>query len=52
MTNCVDIMNMRPKKHKKPLVAFLTEEQIEILFSQPDTSTLRGIRDLALMVLL
>lgn len=52
MTNCVDIMNMRPKKHDKPLVSFLTEEQISILFSQPDTSTLHGMRDLALMVLL
>ncbi len=52
MTNCVDIMNMRPKKHDKPLVSFLTEEQISILFSQPDASTLHGMRDLALMVLL
>jgi integrase/recombinase XerD len=52
MTNCVDIMNMRPKKHDKPLVSFLTEEQISTLFLQPDTSTLHGIRDLALMVLL
>lgn len=52
MENCVDIMNMRPKKQAKPLVPFLTEEQISILLSQPDPSTLSGLRDMALMSLL
>lgn len=52
MENCVDIMNMRPKKQARPLIPFLTEEQVATLLSQPDPSTLRGLRDTALMSLL
>ena len=52
ISDCVDIIGMRPKKHEKTLVSFLTEEQLTILFEQPDSSTPNGLRDLTLMVLL
>ena len=52
MENCVDIINLRPKKHEKPLIPFLTEEELSVLLSQPDTSTRQGLRDLALLALL
>ena len=52
INNCVDIIHLRPKKHEKPLIPFLTEAQIELLFSQPDLTSAQGMRDLALLVLL
>lgn len=52
MENCVDIINMRPKKHEKPLIPFLTEEDLSVLLAQPDASTRQGLRDLALLALL
>lgn len=52
ITNCVDILTMRPKKQEKTVIPFLTEDQLTKLFEQPDTSTHKGLRDLALMVLL
>ncbi len=52
MENCVDIINLRPKKHEKPLIPFLTEDDLSILLAQPDASTRQGLRDLALLALL
>lgn len=52
MENCVDIINLRPKKHEKPLIPFLTEDDLSVLLAQPDASTRQGLRDLALLALL
>jgi site-specific recombinase XerD len=52
MENYADIINMRPKKHEKTLIPFLTEDELSILFAQPDTTSRQGLRDLALLVLL
>lgn len=52
LTNCVDVMNIRPKKHEKTLVSFLSEEQLSVLLKQPDSSTSQGLRDLTLMAVL
>jgi len=52
MDNYINIMNLRPKKHEKTLIPFLTEDEIHLLFCQVDKTTPRGLRDLALMVLL
>ena len=52
MENCVDIINLRPKKHEKPLIPFLTEENLSVRLAQPDASTRQGLRDLALLSLL
>lgn len=52
MENCVDIINLRPKKHEKSLIPFLTEDDLSVLLAQPDTATRQGLRDLALLALL
>lgn len=52
MENCVDIINLRPKKHEKPLIPFLTEDDLSVLLAQPDTATRQGLRDLALLALM
>lgn len=52
MENCVDIINMRPKKREKPLVPFLTEGELSALLAQPDSSSRQGLRDLTMLALL
>lgn len=52
ITNCVDIITMRPKKQEKPLVAYLSEEELSVLLKQPNPMILHELRDLALMSLL
>lgn len=52
LENCADIISMRPKKHEKPIVPFLTENELKALLSQPNSSTRQGLRDLALLSLL
>ena len=31
LENCTDIITMRPKKHEKPVIPFLTEEELKTL---------------------
>ena len=50
--NCTDIISIRPKKHEKSIIPFLTEEELKLLLSQPDPSTKQGLRDLALLSVL
>lgn len=50
--NYMDIMDLRKKKGPRPVIPFLTEDQLKLLFSKPDASTKKGLRDLALLVLL
>lgn len=52
LENCTDIIAIRPKKHEKPVIPFLTEEELKALLAQPDPSTRRGLRDLTLLSLL
>ena len=52
LENCTDIIAMRPKKHEKPVIPFLTEEELKALLTQPDPSTRHGLRDLTLLSLL
>ena len=52
LENCTDIIAIRPKKHEKPVIPFLTEEELKALLAQPDPSTRHGLRDLTLLSLL
>lgn len=52
LENCTDIIAMRPKKHEKPVIPFLTEEELKALLAQPDPSTRHGLRNLTLLSLL
>ncbi len=52
LENCTDIIAMRPKKHEKPVIPFLTEEELKALLAKPDPSTRHGLRDLTLLSLL
>ena len=52
LENCTDINTMRPKKHEKPVIPFLTEDELKALLAQPDPSTRHGLRDLTLLSLL
>lgn len=52
LENCTDIIAMRPKKHEKPVIPFLTEEELKALLTQPDPSTRHGLWDLTLLSLL
>ena len=52
LENYTDIIAMRPKKHEKPVIPFLTEEELKALLAQPDPSTRHGLRDLTLLSLL
>lgn len=46
------ILNIPDKKCAKTVVPFLTGEEMRILLSMPDPTTQKGLRDMALMVLL
>jgi len=52
LENCTDIITMRPQKHEKPVIPFLTEDELKALLAQPDPSTRHGLRDLTLLSLL
>ena len=52
LENCTDIITMRLKKHEKPVIPFLTEDELKALLAQPDPSTRHGLRDLTLLSLL
>lgn len=50
--NCTDILLIRPKKYEKPIVPFLTEDELKRILMQPDSSTQQGLRDMTLLSLL
>lgn len=52
LENCTDIISIRPKKHDKTVVPFLTEDELKALLAQPNPSTRHGLRDLTLLSLL
>jgi len=49
---CASILSIPQKAFVKKLPMHLSEQEMEMLFLQPDTHTTRGIRDLALMAVL
>lgn len=46
------ILGISSKKATKAIVPYLTEDELRILFQQPDTGTRQGRRDLVLLVLM
>lgn len=52
LMQCQKIMSLQNKKHPKPVISYLTVKEIQLLFSQPDISTQKGRRDLALLSLM
>lgn len=46
------ILKIPLKKKPKPLIPYLKDDELKILFKQPDTSTRQGRRDLVLLVLM
>lgn len=46
------ILGISSKKTKKTIVPYLTEDELKILFQQPDAKTKQGRRDLVLLVLM
>lgn len=49
---CQAILNVKSKKSPKPVIDYLTGEETKLLLQQPDTSTMKGRRDLALLSLM
>lgn len=46
------ILTIPLKRKPKPSVSYLTEDELKILFKQPDTNSKQGRRDLVLLVLM
>ncbi len=46
------ILDISMKKKSKPMIPYLTANEIKILLQQPDINTIKGRRDLMLLVLL
>ena len=46
------VLSIKSKKYVKPIQDYLTEEELETLFNSVDTSTSKGLRNLAILVLL
>lgn len=46
------ILGIPSKKTTKTIVPYLTEDELKILFQQPDTKTRQGRRDLVLLILI
>ena len=49
---CQKILSIRSKKTRKESINYLTIEGIRVLLRQPDTTTIKGRRDLALLSLI
>lgn len=52
LMQCQSIMSLQNKKCPKPVISYLTVNEMQLLFSQPDTTTQKGRRDLALLSLM
>ena len=46
------ILSIPNKKHPRTLIAYLTGQEVQILLSQPDTSTIKGFRNAILLSVL
>jgi len=49
---CQEIVAIRSKRREKPVIQYLSKEEIRLLLAQPDTTTRDGRRDLAILALL
>jgi len=52
LDECRRILSIKMKKAKQGTINYLTVEGIQLLLSQPDLSTKKGIRDLAMLALM
>lgn len=52
LAECQSILTLKNKKSPKPVIDYLTGDETELLFKQPDTSDQKGRRDLALLTLM
>ena len=50
--NIKQVLSIKSKKYVKPIQDYLTEEELETLFNSINTSTSKGLRNLAILVLL
>lgn len=49
---CQNILNIRNKKSEKVLIEYLSPSEVQCLLEQPDTTNIKGRRDLAILSLL
>jgi site-specific recombinase XerD len=49
---CQSIISIRTKKSSRPVIGYLSGDETKALLRQPDATTLKGLRDLALLSLL
>lgn len=49
---CQQVINIPNRRAVRPLVSYLTKEELSVVFQQPDTQTPKGRRDLALLCVL
>ena len=52
LAECHYILTIKNKKAPKPVIDYLTGDETELLFKQPDTTSQKGRRDLALLTLM
>jgi site-specific recombinase XerD len=52
LLECQRILNIPYKKHSTPTLKYLSKECLKLLFEQPDTTTMKGRRDLTLLIIL
>lgn len=52
LIDCQSILLIKNKKSPKPVIDYLTGDEMKLLFEQPDISTLKGRRDLSLLSLM
>jgi len=52
MFQCQRILSIPVKRHEKPVIGYLTTDEMKELLTKPDQSTKKGRRDLALLSLL
>ena len=50
--NINQVLSIKSKKYVKPIQNYLTEEELQAIFNSIDTSTSKGLRNLAILVLL
>jgi site-specific recombinase XerD len=52
LLECQRILNISFKKHSTPILKYLSKESLKILLEQPDTTTIKGRRDLIILIIL
>ncbi len=52
LLQCQAILFIKNKKYSKPVISYLTVNEIKLLLEQPDTTTQKGRRDLTLLSLM